>query len=687
MAIFNFCKRDTKLSLLFFIFAATIANNCAATLSAIGNDSLKQTSIEIVNQLRLHHYRYISIDNDFSSKLLDKYLDRLDSTKSYLLQSDINQFEDFRYGLDNALNKGDLEPALTIFNRYQQRVAERLRWLIERLETNSPEVLDFSAQDSLETDRKKTSWAHSQMELDTLWLKRLKLSALNLKLANKEPKEISELLTKRYQNQLHRLDQTNLEDAFQLYMNVVTQSYDPHTEYFAPRRSESFNINMSLSLEGIGAVLQSDEEFTKIVRLVPGGPADLTKQLKAADRIVGVAQGQDEMVDVIGWRLDEVVDLIRGPKGTTVRLEIIPKDAENEQPKEVVIVRNKVLLEEQAAKKQILNLKSGDLTHKIGVIDIPTFYADFDAYQAGDPNYKSTTRDVKRLLKELQDEKVEGVIIDLRNNGGGALSEANALVGLFIKTGETVQVRSARGQVKVLEDSDPEIFYNGPLAVMVNRLSASASEIFAGAIQDYQRGIIIGGQTFGKGTVQTLVPLKEGQLKITQAKFYRISGESTQHQGVVPDISFPSMIDQTEIGEDALEDALPWDTIRPVLYKKTGYINELTLELKQLHTARVKQNPDYLYRLMQIERLEENRAKSQVSLNEAQRLEEEKEAKAWRLASENKRRQLKGLAPIENLEELKEEDAPVEEEDPYLAESGYILADYIKLSSRQLAHH
>lgn len=687
MAIFNFCKRDTKLSLLFFIFAAIIANNCAATLSAIGNDSLKQTSIEIVNQLRLHHYRYISIDNDFSSKLLDKYLDRLDSTKSYLLQSDINQFEDFRYGLDNALNKGDLEPALTIFNRYQQRVTERLRWLIERLENNSPEVLDFSAQDSLETDRKKTSWAHSQMELDTLWLKRLKLSALNLKLANKEPKEISELLIKRYQNQLHQLDQTNLEDAFQLYMNAVTQSYDPHTEYFAPRRSESFNINMSLSLEGIGAVLQSDEEFTKIVRLVPGGPADLTKQLKAADRIVGVAQGQDEMVDVIGWRLDEVVDLIRGPKGTTVRLEIIPKDAENEQPKEVVIVRNKVLLEEQAAKKQILNLKSGDLTHKIGVIDIPTFYADFDAYQAGDPNYKSTTRDVKRLLKELQDEKVEGVIIDLRNNGGGALSEANALVGLFIKTGETVQVRSARGQVKVLEDSDPEIFYNGPLAVMVNRLSASASEIFAGAIQDYQRGIIIGGQTFGKGTVQTLVPLKEGQLKITQAKFYRISGESTQHQGVVPDISFPSMIDQTEIGEDALEDALPWDTIRPVLYKKTGYINELTPELKQLHTARVKQNPDYLYRLMQIERLEENRTKSQVSLNEAQRLEEEKEAKAWRLASENKRRQLKGLAPLENLEELKEEDDPVEEEDPYLAESGYILADYIKLSSRQLAHH
>ncbi|MCB1663621.1 MAG: PDZ domain-containing protein, partial [Pseudomonadales bacterium] len=401
MAIFNFYKRNTRLSLLLFVFTTLISNSHAANLSALGNESLKQTSIEIVNQLRLHHYRYISIDNDFSAKLLDKYLARLDSTKSYLLQSDIEQFEIYRYGLDNALNKGDLEPALAIFNQYQQRVADRLNWLIIQLETNNPKIFDFSTQDDIEVDRKNASWANTKVELDELWFKRLKHAALNLKLAKKEPNEIGELLIKRYRNQLHQLDQTNLEDAFQLYMNVVTQSYDPHTEYFAPRRSESFNINMSLSLEGIGAVLQAEEEFTKVVRLVPGGPADLTKQLNPADRIVGVAQDQEEMVDVIGWRLDEVVDLIRGPKGTTVRLEIIPKDAENEQPKEIVIVRNKVLLEEQAAKKQVLNIKSGDVSHKIGVIDIPTFYADFDAYQAGDPNYKSTTRDVKRLLKEL----------------------------------------------------------------------------------------------------------------------------------------------------------------------------------------------------------------------------------------------------------------------------------------------
>lgn len=682
MAIFNFYKRNTRLSLLLFVFTTLISNSHAANLSALGNESLKQTSIEIVNQLRLHHYRYISIDNDFSAKLLDKYLARLDSTKSYLLQSDIEQFEIYRYGLDNALNKGDLEPALAIFNQYQQRVADRLNWLIIQLETNNPKIFDFSTQDDIEVDRKNASWANTKVELDELWFKRLKHAALNLKLAKKEPNEIGELLIKRYRNQLHQLDQTNLEDAFQLYMNVVTQSYDPHTEYFAPRRSESFNINMSLSLEGIGAVLQAEEEFTKVVRLVPGGPADLTKQLNPADRIVGVAQDQEEMVDVIGWRLDEVVDLIRGPKGTTVRLEIIPKDAENEQPKEIVIVRNKVLLEEQAAKKQVLNIKSGDVSHKIGVIDIPTFYADFDAYQAGDPNYKSTTRDVKRLLKELKEEQVEGIIIDLRNNGGGALSEANALVGLFIKTGETVQVRSARGQVNVLKDSDPEIVYSGPLAVMVNRLSASASEIFAGAIQDYQRGLVIGGQTFGKGTVQTLVPLKEGQLKITQAKFYRISGESTQHQGVIPDISFPSIIDQSEIGEDALEDALPWDTIRPVLYKKAGYVSLLTADLKQLHAARVEHNPDYIHHLIQIEHLQENRAKTRVSLNEAQRLEEEKKIKEWRLASENKRRQTKGLAPIDNLEDITQD----EEEDPYLTESGQILIDYINLSGRQLAH-
>lgn len=685
MAIFTFCRRKALQTILIFISAFGIAGYSAAKLPTHANQQLKQTGIEIVNQLKLHHYRYLSIDNDFSSALFSKYIDQLDPAKVYLVQPDIAELEKYRYSLDNALNKGELKPALEIYNRYHERLEARLRWLINHLEQRDEQIFDFDTPENLEIDRDTAQWANNSEALDQIWQKRLKNAALNLKLADKTPDEITELLIKRYKNQLHRLDQTHLEDVFQLYMNVVTQSYDPHTEYFAPQRSESFNINMSLSLEGIGAVLQSEQEYTKVVRLVPGGPADLTNELHPADRIVGVAQGQEEMVDVIGWRLDEVVELIRGKKGTTVRLQVIPKDAENEQSKEVVIVRNKVLLEEQAAQKKVLDIQSGNSTYKIGVITIPTFYSDFAAYQRGDPDYKSTTRDVRKLIAELKAEQIDGIIIDLRNNGGGALSEANALTGLFIKTGETVQIRDARGAVRILRDADPEILYEGPLAVMVNRLSASASEIFAGAIQDYQRGIIIGGKTFGKGTVQTLVPLKEGQLKITQAKFYRVSGESTQHQGVTPDILLPSIIDTKDIGEDALDDALPWDTIRPVLHKKLGSIKLLTTELEQMHQARVSDNPDYLHRLAQIERIEQNRNRKVVSLNEAERLKEQDETDAWRLDIENKRRLAKGLEPVAKLEDIDQDNIPIEEEDPYLIESGNILVDYVKLSSRQVA--
>ena len=686
MAIFSICRDRIRATTLALMTITLFCNPGYAIIPVQGNDDLKQTSIEIVNQLKLNHYRYISIDNDFSSQLLDKYLDQLDPGKAYLLNQDIKEFQNYRYSLDNALNKGNLEPAFVIFNRYQQRVEERLNWVINQLSENGVNQFDFSRDETLELDREQASWADSPQSLEQLWSKRIKNAVLNLKLADKPLEDITELLLKRYKNQLNRLNQTNIEDAFQLYMNIVAKSYDPHTEYFAPRRSENFNINMSLSLEGIGAVLQSDQEFTKIVRLVPGGPADLTKELKPADRIIGVAQDDKPMVDVVGWRLDEVVDLIRGPKGTTVRLELMSKDSENQQSREISIVRNKVLLEEQAAQKKVLEIDSNGEQIKIGVIDIPTFYADFAAYQAGDPNYKSSTRDVKRLLKELEQEKVDGVIIDLRNNGGGSLGEANALTGLFIKTGQTVQVKNARDQVKILKDGDPEVAYDGPLAVMVNRLSASASEIFAGAIQDYQRGLIIGGQTFGKGTVQTLSPLKQGQLKITQAKFYRISGESTQHKGVIPDIQLPTIIDVNEIGEDALKDALPWDSIRPVLYKKVGNTQLLLDEIKGLHLTRVQSSPDFLYRISQIERVEKIRNKTTISLNELARIKEQTESRQWRLDTENKRRLAKGLEPINSLDDLEEpeEDDPA---DPYLIESSHILHDYITLNNRQIARH
>jgi len=655
----------------------------------------KKTSIELINQLRLNHYRYVNIDNAFSKRIFDKYIERIDSTRSYFLEADIAEFEQYRFALDNAINKGNLDAPFTIFNRYQQRANERLVWLTQQLESGIE--FDFTVDEYLETDREEADWAAMPTELDELWRKRLKSSVLGLKIAGKTVEEANETLIKRYNNQLSRLHQTNSDDAFQTYMNVVSQSYDPHTEYFAPRRSENFNINMSLSLEGIGAVLQAEEEFTKVVRLVPGGPADLAGELKSLDRIIGVAQGAEgEMVDVVGWRLDDVVELIRGPKESRVRLQIIPRDSEGtDSSHKITIVRNKVLLENQAAKKEILELGDSNAGSKVGIITIPTFYADFAAYQAGDPDYKSTTRDVTKLLHELVEEGVDGVIIDLRNNGGGSLNEANALTGLFIKTGATVQVSDGRGRAKVLKDSDPGIVYAGPLAVMVNRLSASASEIFAGAIQDYQRGLIIGSQTFGKGTVQTILPLEYGQLKITQAKFYRISGESTQNKGIYPDVLLPPVIDITKIGEDVLDDSLPWDSIRPVLHKKSGSISIHVPELTARHSKRVKTNPDYQLRVAEIERLMEIRGRTAIPLSEAQRLLDKAEAEQIELSLENTRRSAKGQPAFETIESLREEEGGNEDDseegsidiatdDPYLLEGAHILVDLIDRSANRV---
>ena len=405
--------------------------------------------------------------------------------------------------------------------------------------------MDFTSDEEFLLDRSDSPWATSDEQLDELWKKRIKLSVLNLRLADKEHDKIQETLLKRYQNQLRMTSQTRREDVYQLYINSFTETYDPHTQYFSPRNTENFNINMSLSLEGIGAVLQQDVEFTKVVNLVTAGPADKSGLLKPNDKIIGVGQGAEgEIVDVIGWRLSDVVQLIRGKKNTIVRLDIIPADAEALNSRIIQITRNTVKLEEQTASSRIIELEQHSETHRLGIIEIPTFYSDFKALKSGDRNYRSTTRDVQRLLKELVTEKVEGVIIDLRNNGGGSLEEARNVTGLFIDRGPIVQIRYKNSRVYKMKDNYPGSIYDGPLAVVVNRLSASASEIFAGAIQDYQRGIIVGTPTFGKGTVQTIVPLpsSHGQLKLTQAKFYRISGDSNQHKGIIPDIIYPAGI-------------------------------------------------------------------------------------------------------------------------------------------------
>ncbi|PHQ87865.1 MAG: tail-specific protease, partial [Thalassobium sp.] len=511
------------------------------------------TTQQIMSNLLRGHYERKRLDNAMSSQVLDTLLDDIDSTRSYMLASDIAEFEQYRTSLDEALSRGNMAPAFSIYNRFEQRVAERLSFLLNEL-SNHVKDYNYKQDETLELDREDAPWATTAAELDELWRKRLKNSILNLKLAGKEQDDIIKLLTRRYQNQLNRVYLSKPEDAYQTFMNAVTRTFDPHTQYFSPRNSENFNINMSLSLQGIGAVLQTEDEHTKVVRLVPGGPAAKANNLSPADKIVGVGQDADgEIVDVIGWRLDEVVDLIRGASGTTVRLEILPADSSGSDSKVISIVRDEVKLEEQSAQKEVIELKDGDKTRRIGVIDIPTFYIDFQGRMENRPDYKSTTRDVRKLITELKEEGIDGLIIDLRNNGGGSLEEAIDLTGLFIPTGPVVQVRGIRDRVEVLQDQDPEVLYDGPMTVLVNRLSASASEIFAGAIQDYGRGLIVGGQTFGKGTVQSLRPLTQGQLKITQAKFYRVSGDSTQHQGVIPDVLFPSLFDKEKIGESALK--------------------------------------------------------------------------------------------------------------------------------------
>jgi carboxyl-terminal processing protease len=645
-----------------------------------------KTSKEIINSLKQRHYLKIPIDDQLSAKFLSRYLDELDPNHIYFLASDIKEFEsEFRFKLDDTLKKTDLAPAFKIYNRYQKRVSERLSYLISRLEQGL-EDMDFTIAEELRVDRKNIPWPSTEFERQELWRKQLKSNVLSLKLADKSIDEIEEILLRRFKNQLKRVEQNSSDDVFQSYMNGLTLSFDPHTQYFSPRKTENFNINMSLSLEGIGAVLQMEEEFTKVLRLISGGPAEKSKLLKPADRIVGVGQGKHgEIIDVVGWRLDEVVEKIRGPKGTLVRLEIIPADAEDEhQTKVISIVRDKVRLEEQAAKKKIIEVERDNQKYKFGIIDIPTFYADFKGMHAGNPEYKSTTRDVRKLLNELKEEGVQGIIIDLRDNGGGSLQEANSLTGLFIGLGPTVQVRNDKGRIEVIRDHNPELVYTGPLVVLVNRLSASASEIFAGAIQDYNRGIVIGEQTFGKGTVQSLLPLNVGQLKATTAKYYRISGKSTQNKGIIPDLQYPSLYLTKDLGESSLPDALAWDKINSIPYQTYYQLANHMQWLQDRHAARIRMSMDYQYLLDRRQRNEEMSNKDIVSLSEAARKKERDEADKWRLELENKLRLSKGKPPLEkisdlNIEETRAPHGSIKDDDPLLKEAGEVLVDFIDL--------
>ncbi|GAB6405667.1 carboxy terminal-processing peptidase [Pseudomonas sp. MHK4] len=650
-------------------------------------------SLNVVELLKRHHYSKPPLDDARSQIIYDSYLKLLDPSRSYFMASDIAEFDKWKTQFDDFLKSGDLNAGFTIYKRYLDRVKARLDFALAEL-NKGVDKIDFTTKETLLIDRKDAPWLKSTAELDDLWRKRVKDEVLRQKIAGKDSKQIQETLTKRYKNQLARLDQTRAEDIFQAYINTFAMSYDPHTNYLSPDNAENFDINMSLSLEGIGAVLQSDNDQVKIVRLVPAGPADKTKQVAPADKIIGVAQGNKEMVDVVGWRLDEVVKLIRGPKGTIVRLEVIPaNNAPNDQTSKIVpITREAVKLEDQAVKKSVLNLKQDGKDYKLGVIEIPAFYLDFKAFRAGDPDYKSTTRDVKKLLTELQKDKVDGVVIDLRNNGGGSLQEATELTSLFIDKGPTVLVRNADGRVDVLEDENPGAFYKGPMALLVNRLSASASEIFAGAMQDYHRALIIGGQTFGKGTVQTIQPLNHGELKLTLAKFYRVSGQSTQHQGVLPDIDYPSIIDTKEIGESALPEAMPWDTIKAAIKPAVDPFKPYLTQLKSEHDVRTAKDAEFVFIRDKLALAQKLMTEKTVSLNEAERRAQHSDIEAKQLAMENIRRKAKGEEPLKELKKededaiAAEDDKTKPEDDAYLSETGRILLDYLKLNTAVAKH-
>lgn len=678
------------------VASITLAVTLALPAWALVPEPAQEKTLKaMIETLEERHYAGKTYDDELSAAHLEAYLDALDPQRMFFTREEIASFQAWRTELDDRGRAGDLGPAFTMFERYQERLRTRLKAVLEGLESQV-DAFDFEVQEYLPIDTDDVGWAANTEELDDRWRRRLKNQVLSLRLAEKADEDIVPTLRRRYENQLNRLEQYNERDVFAVYANALAELYDPHTSYFSPRRAENFDINMSLSFDGIGAMLQVDDEYVKVSRLVPAGPAEKQGELEPSDLIIGVGQGESGPIeDVIGWRLDEVVDLIRGPRGTLVRLEVIPDQGAMDERRVIAIERNEVKLEEQAAQSEMIEVPDADgVMRKIGVIDIPAFYIDFEALRRGEPEYKSTTRDVRKLIDQLEADGAEGLVIDLRNNGGGSLQEANDLTGLFIEYGPTVQIRSAERRVWRDGKRRRSAYYEGPVAVLINRLSASASEIFAGAIQDYGRGLVVGDRSFGKGTVQTLLDLPEGQLKITESKFYRISGDSTQHRGVVPDITFPSLFDDAEIGESSLDNALDWDQISPVRHREYAVFDALVPTLASRHQTRVQADPDFVYLTDQVAMAAETRELKQLPLSEQERraLRESQEAQA--LAIENKRRIAKGLEPFDSLrdeedmvaleDDSAESEMPEAEEeedsDVLLMETGRILADAVTLS-------
>jgi carboxyl-terminal processing protease len=665
-----------------------------------------------------YNYKKVALDDSISTLIYNKYIKSLDENHNYLLASDIADFDKYKTALDDDLKDGNLNDAFYIFNVYQKRYNERIKYSLAQIDKN----YDFNKNETFTYDRDKLPWSGSQADMDALWTQRVKYDLLNLKLASGDMVKNRATLKKRYEDLLSNSNKLNNQDVFQIFMDAFTETIDPHTNYFNPANAANFNIDMSRSLEGIGATLQTVNEYVTIKTIVAGGPADKSKQIEIDDRIIGVAQGKDgEFSDVIGWRIENAIALIRGSKGTIVRLKILPKGkTAADKPKVIELVREKIILKDQSAQKEIKTYNNNGKQVKIGVISVPAFYVDFNAYKAGDPNYKSTTRDVRLILDTLKKANVDGVVIDLRQNGGGSLMEAIELTGLFIKNGPVVQVRDTRDKVEVDEDEDPAIAWNGPMAVLVDRFSASASEIFSGAIQDYGRGLIIGTQTYGKGTVQNAIDLDKvinpsvktllaglvkkgsgtpakvstgsesnfGQLNLTIAKFYRISGSSTQHKGVMPDVMFPSVIPLDKYGEDTEPSALPFDMINKSNFTKVGDFSSVLPKLNKLHEERMASNPNFKYLQEDIADYQKRDAEKSTTLNEVS-LKQEREADDQKTFERNNlKRTALGLPALKKGETAKQADKAMPSSknktdlDFLKTEAGQILTDYINFDNK-----
>ena len=606
----------------------------------ISSDSLlypkakhREQSKLIYQLLSKYHYQKIPLNDSLSEKILKKYINTLDPNKEYFYSSDINYFNQYKYQMDDYVISGYLEPAYEIFTVYNERVKNRINYVFSILE-NEP---DFTINDELVFDRKDADWFTDVTQMDSYWSKKIKNAILNLKILGKEWDSNKETLNKRYKRFLKTVSQFNSEDVFEMFINSYAELYDPHTNYFSPVNADRFEINMSNTFEGIGARLQQDVEYTTIFQVMPGGPAYKSKQLEKGDKIIGVGQGEDNVFeDIIGWRLDDVVSKIKGPKGSVVQLLVLKNESKiDDYPDTVRLVRDKVDVVDEDATFEVIPYRANNKSYNVGLIKIPSFYINFEDAQKGIQNYKSVTRDVKKCIDSLKTLSVDGIIIDLRNNGGGSLQEAIDLTGLFIETGPVVQIKSASGRIEVEKDFDRNIHYEGPLLVLNNSFTASSSEIFSGALKDYNRGLIVGESTFGKGTVQNLIDLERffpnssmqfGQLKITLAKYYRVNGGSTQKIGIEPHIEFPNIYDRSIYTENSRENALDWDKIRDVSHTNINYVTKpLVDHLTSTFDYDVKNDSSFINYMTFIEDTRKNREKKSISLNYNQRLNEKKD--------------------------------------------------------------